>query len=137
MNPAPLDKPNKDQVPKSSSKNNRSFLVEKREVFAGPLPHPAILNGYEQIEKGSADRIIKMAEQQSTHRQYIEKKIVDSNVTLEKIGIIFSLIVTLAFITGGFFLIYSDKQWTGFTTLAGILVVHAYNFFKQTRVKKK
>ncbi len=35
--------------------------------FSGPLPPPEVFAKYEQILSGSADRILKMAENQSTH----------------------------------------------------------------------
>jgi uncharacterized membrane protein len=41
-------------------------------AFAGPLPPPEVLKGYEEVLPGSADRILKMAEGQSSHRQALE-----------------------------------------------------------------
>lgn len=49
------------------------------ERFSGPIPHPRILKGYEEILPGSADRILTMAENQSKHRQAIEAEVVHSN----------------------------------------------------------
>lgn len=45
----------------------------KSEMFMGPIPHPEILSGYEKVSPGSADRIIRMAEEQAHHRQELEK----------------------------------------------------------------
>ncbi len=44
------------------------------ELYAGPLPHPEILEKFEQILPGSADRILKQAEAQTLHRIELEKK---------------------------------------------------------------
>lgn len=55
-----------------------SHSVEVRSVgkiFSGPLPAPEILQGYENILTGSAERIIKMTENQAHHRQNCEKKL--------------------------------------------------------------
>lgn len=46
------------------------------ETFSGPLPPPGLLGQYEDICPGSADRIIKMAEQEAEHRRSIEHSLV-------------------------------------------------------------
>lgn len=40
----------------------------KQESFRGPLPHPGILKGYEEIKAGFAERIVGMAEKEQAHR---------------------------------------------------------------------
>jgi uncharacterized membrane protein len=42
-------------------------------AFAGPLPPPQILQGYEAACPGAAHRIIEMAEAQSAHRRDMER----------------------------------------------------------------
>ncbi len=54
--------------------------------FSGPLPPPEILQGYENVIPGSAERILKMAESQSTHRQQIEKTVVASQMKQSERG---------------------------------------------------
>ncbi len=44
----------------------------REERHSGPLPHPVILAAYEEIMPGAAERIFKMAERQSVHRQELE-----------------------------------------------------------------
>ena len=44
--------------------------------FSGPIPPPNIIKGYEDILPGAADRIITMAEEQSRHRQHMEKEMI-------------------------------------------------------------
>ncbi len=48
-----------------SSGEDFSPVIEQKlvaEQFLGPLPHPNILEGYEKLLPGTADRIISMAE---------------------------------------------------------------------------
>ena len=52
----------------------KSLTVTRSESFSGPIPPPAILGEYEKIHAGLADRIMKMAESQSEHRKYLERK---------------------------------------------------------------
>lgn len=55
-------------------------LLVRQETFSGPLPHPAILKAYEEIEPGSAKRIIDMAERAMSHNQEMEAEQVRSEV---------------------------------------------------------
>ncbi|HLD26367.1 MAG TPA: DUF2335 domain-containing protein [Patescibacteria group bacterium] len=125
----------------TSSKNNKdqqkNFVKEfhRREVFTGPLPHPDVLKKYEETLKGSANRIIKLTEGQTSHRQALEKKVIGSNVWNERIGMIFSFIITFTVIIGAIYLIRSDKQIGGLISLILALGIQAYNFY--TRRKKE
>lgn len=47
--------------------NVRTSVVEAA-VFSGPLPPPSMYGEYEDTFKGSADRILKMAEKEQDHR---------------------------------------------------------------------
>jgi len=47
------------------------FALEQ--FFVGPLPHPAILAGYEQIQAGLAERIVAMTEIEGAHRRTLER----------------------------------------------------------------
>ena len=50
-------------------------LVEQS-LHMGPLPAPETFDHYERVLPGSAERIIKMAEQQGNHRRRIESWVV-------------------------------------------------------------
>mgnify|MGYP001591579865 CR=1 FL=1 len=93
---------------------------ETRISFSGPLPPPNVLEQYDRIVPGAADRIIKMAEQQSQHRRELERKVIDSDVQNSKLGLIFGFIIGLVLISGGIFLI-----WKGYN-LSGVLLGVVY-----------
>jgi len=57
------------QSPKSAKRQIVSVSAE----FSGPLPRPSVLQGYESVLSGAADRIISMAEKQSEHRKEMER----------------------------------------------------------------
>ena len=44
----------------------------KQSSFSGPMPHPSVLEGYDRIVPGAAERILAMAESDSKHQQAIE-----------------------------------------------------------------
>lgn len=103
--------------------------------YSGPLPHPDILVKYNEAHPGAADRIIAMAEQQSAHRQEIEKKVIASNCHVQKSGPIFGFIVCMTAIIGGVYLIHSGQQAGGLVSiisaLSGLAVVFVYGKKKQ------
>ena len=63
--------------------------------FQGPLPPPVILEHYERIVPGSAARIISMAENQSNHRQTLERRVINLGCITQPIGQLFALIIAL------------------------------------------
>jgi len=87
----------------SQSQNNKTVQVTRQQTqvhFSGPLPHPSILEGYEKILPGSADRIIRMTEEQSSHRRQLETKVIDSDVKNSKLGLWFGLIIGIVALIG-------------------------------------
>jgi uncharacterized membrane protein len=95
-----------------------------------------VLQKYESACKGSSNRIIKMAENQSKHRQQIEKKVINSNIANEKVGMIFAFILTAIFIISGATLILFDKQVAGYLALFGVGGFNAYNYLTKRREEK-
>ena len=63
-------------------------VIEQK--FSGPIPPPNIIAGYENVLPGVADRIIKMAEQQSLHRQTIQLMETKAEVRDSFLGVIFA-----------------------------------------------
>ena len=72
--PKPDDEPQKSVVIPESKEELEKFLIAVYQEFAGPIPPPSMMKQYEETLPGSADRILKMAEKQSEHRQWVEKK---------------------------------------------------------------
>lgn len=55
--------------------------------FSGPLPPARELQAYEQVVPGSADRIIKMAEDEALHRRAQEQRLVKSSCGDSRLGL--------------------------------------------------
>ena len=66
-------------------------------LYSGPIPPPDVLAQYNNVVPGADERILKMAEEQSNHRQYLEKAVISSDITQARWGVICGLIVALAF----------------------------------------
>lgn len=48
--------------------------------FAGPLPPPAILDGYEVVVPGAAERILQMAEKEQAQSHALQKSVVAQQI---------------------------------------------------------
>lgn len=72
---------NNAQLQKSnSSPNNQVTTQAVYAQFSSPLPPPELLQKYEQLLPGTIERIIKLAETQSTHRQKQEDESLEANI---------------------------------------------------------
>jgi len=78
--------------------NQNGVVVQQHSVqsFSGPLPHPDILRQFNEVVPGSAERIIKMAEEQSAHRKDLEQKVISSDIARSKWGQILGFIIAIA-----------------------------------------
>ncbi len=97
-------------------------------AFKGPLPPPQALVGYEDACPGAANRIIKMAESQTKHRQKLEEKTISSNICNEKTGMWLAFALTVILVILGVYLLMNNKETAGFFAMFGPAVFHAVNF---------
>jgi len=91
------------QAPKTAAQ-----LVAVMETHKGPLPHPRILNGYEDIIPGAAREILEMAKREQRHRHRMENR----ETAYPYIGMGLGGVCLLACISGAVFLAensYSEK----------------------------
>jgi uncharacterized membrane protein len=77
--------------PPARRQNNPEIVVEERALFSGPLPPPATLKGYSEIDPQYPERIFKMAESYS--KAEIRKKNIGSIAVI--LGMIFSFMTCL------------------------------------------
>ena len=80
---------------KISSKILEKISVTISQEFTGPIPPPPIMKQYEETLTGSADRILKMAENQSEHRQLLEKKMLSLSNREVHIGQVLGFLLVL------------------------------------------
>lgn len=100
-------------------------ILEERSEFSGPLPHPEIFERYEQICPGAADRILTMAENQSGHRQQIEKAFIYSRNKQSMAGTYIAGGIAITAIICGTMLLLNDKNIQGIV----VIVTTAITFF--------
>ncbi|MCK9582157.1 MAG: DUF2335 domain-containing protein [Endomicrobiales bacterium] len=90
----------KEETPSKLTKS--TIEIRKEQHYSGPLPPPAMLERYNQIVPGAAERILKMAESQSAHRQNLEKTVIKFDTRNSTLGVICALLIAL----GGLFLAF-------------------------------
>src|SRR3989344_3489230 len=100
------------------SNSDRELRIE-RNYHSGPLPAPETLQKYNQILPGLADRIVKMAENQSIHRQKLESRVVWFDGFRSTLGLFFGFAIAIGGIVAGAYLIANGHSAEG---LASILV---------------
>lgn len=85
-------------------------IQHREELFCGPIPHPDILQGYENTLAGSADRVISMAEKQATHRQELEMIETRTNARDSFLSIMAAFTLCLAMILSGVIIVMISKE---------------------------
>lgn len=129
-----------DAVPPSQREQAGRVLLEyTASIFAGPLPHPNLLKKYNDCVTDGADRIIKMAERQSAHRQELEKMVVQSNCRGERIGQVCGVILAALALIGGIALIFDGKSGPGISILVGDAAVFggAFIYTRKTQSSER
>ncbi len=108
-----------------------------QEYFSGPIPPPSVMRQYEEILPGSAERILKMAENQSSHRISMESKIIPRQQRESTLGQIFGFILSLLLIGYGIYAMKEGHAWIGgiivtvtLVSLAALFVVGRHKIKK-------
>jgi uncharacterized membrane protein len=119
--------------------NRRIIHAQRAELFSGPIPPPDLLEKYNNIIPGGADRILAMAEQQQSHRQFMERTVIEGDVRRADRGLILGFIITLLFGAGGIYLIATGHDLNGlaiiFVPLAGLVGTFIYS--QKTRKEER
>src|SRR3990170_3173121 len=116
QNPSPSSPPAIDRTNQPAA-SNRVATVTQSLSFTGPLPPPAMLERYNQVFPGCAERIVLMAESQATHRQHLESTHLQGALEAQKRGQIFALIIGMAAVIGGVVLVAFDKDAAGLSAI--------------------
>lgn len=107
----------------------------EEQQYLGPIPPPEILNGFEQIVPGAAERILAMAEENGKHQREMEKKALAVAFRTVLIGQIFGLVIgVLAFVTC-IIALYLGSENTAMT-IGGVTVTGLVAVFVTGRLRK-
>lgn len=89
-------------VRRQATSASTSYTLEESKPFSGPIPSPEVLEGYEQLLPGAAERILAMAENYSAHQIAMDEQGLKYTARDVRTGQWFALVVTIsAFLTSG------------------------------------
>lgn len=74
------------------------------ESYSGPLPHPDILKGFQEINPDYPDKIFSMAEENNKANIRAQDRITIANIVIPVIGQIFTFLLGLCGVGAGIFL---------------------------------
>ena len=106
------------------------------ERYSGQVPHPDHARAFEEIQPGSFDRFVTMAEEQGDHRRWMEKAFLVLAGVSQVGGVAIAGAVILAGMYFGHDLVIHDKDIQGFTTMLTPLGVVGAIFFGVKRSQK-
>ena len=112
-----LDESSRGSEPRELSVTG-SYL-EKRYVI--DLPDPDDVAKFEHLFPGATKVIFDQYQKQGDHRRSIEKKVVDGNVSQQKLAPIYGLIIVLAALGAGVFLIIEGYDVSGLAAIISAL----------------
>jgi uncharacterized membrane protein len=93
--------------------------------YTGPIPPPGMLIKYNEAFPGAAERILAMAERQSSHREELETTVVTSGAKNQTRGSWFAFIIAMTAILSGVYLIRLGKDTEGLSAIIASLVALA------------
>lgn len=96
-------------------------IIRQETHFQGPLPPPEAFAAYNQILPGAADRILKLAENQASHRQKLEGRALTGDLIKAMMGTILAYITFAGAMAGAVYLLANDKPLYGLAALVTAL----------------
>lgn len=119
-----------------------SIITAAFSAYRGPLPPASEIRAYEEILPGSADRILRMAEDQAHHRQGLEKTAVDGGSRRSWWGLFLGFGISVIVIAASVLLVLKGHTVAGtvlgsadLVTLATVFVI-GQSGQRRERIKK-
>lgn len=88
------------------SEDDRHNIEVSGEFFSGPLPPPAVLRQYNEIQPDFAERLLRLTETEAEHRRQVTTRAQRDDAIETVLGQVFALIVSLA--------AFGTAAWLGF-----------------------
>jgi uncharacterized membrane protein len=123
--------------PNNPNTQNQTIIARTETAFIGPIPPPELLAKYAEIIPNGADRILKMAENQSAHRQHIERWAVIGGTILSHFGVLCAAIIALSALYLGSELIRAQHITSGSIFAGSGLVALVGAFIYGTHSRKE
>lgn len=124
-----------------SHKDPAKYISTFESTWMGPLPPPQVLSQFDQAHPGAAKIIIEAFQEQSRHRQELEKLAISSNIAKEKRGQHYGFAIGVIGILCGTTCILLGHEWPG-AAVIGVDLISLVSVFiigktKQTKDLQK
>ena len=118
-------------------RGNNSFNFPKNNFIpSGFLPSPDILAKYNSVVPGLAARIVAQAETQTTHRIFLENKLLICNIWKSFLGLVFGFLISSLGIGGGLYLTFVGFNVIGIVFSSATLVSLVMSFIYGSQYRK-
>ncbi len=114
--------PDKDLPTSPSRRQQREAVVATGISFSGPLPPPSVLEGYDRIVPGAAERLLSLVEADAKHQRELEFAALNAEVRGVRLGQVLGCLVVLAALTVAAFCVAYGQE-TAASTIGGTTVV--------------
>lgn len=121
----------------------RSMTFEAQ-AFSGPLPPPAVMEAYERICPGAAERIMSLAEREQGHRHQTEDRLVEAKVADRhlqrrefRLGQIFGFVIGMTGLTASVYLSTHGAPGVGGTIGTTVVVSLVTAFLYGSREQRR
>jgi uncharacterized membrane protein len=102
----------------------------------GLLPSPEMLQKYDSVLPGLADRLVLQAEKQTSHRIALEKRLLISNIWKSYLGLVFGFLIGSLGIGGGLYLTFVGFNVIGIVFSSATLVSLVMSFIYGSQFRK-
>ena len=126
-----------DSVAESNQSVEKITAVARRTTWSGPLPPPAVLEQYDALVPGAAERIFRRWEKQSDHRMEMEKATGESDSRRSDKGLLFAFILSLIIISSGTYIAVYVQPWVGASIIGGNIAGLAGIFVYGTNARRR
>ncbi len=96
-----------------------------------------MLEHYERILPGAAERIFKMAEDQSQHRRKLETKVIDTDTVNSRLGLVLGFLIGLAALGTSVWLVRLGNSISGVILAIGYITSLVGAFIYSTERRKQ
>lgn len=108
--------------------------IKQFQHYSAIIPHPSIVEGYEKVCAGAADRILAMTENELKNKQELERmeqeninqcrlRILEIEAKNNRYGQVLGFIILFTMIAGGFFLVFIGRSIGGYATIVSSIML--------------
>lgn len=128
--------PAKRSNPQSSAEQGNTHRIEvQSHTWQAPLPPPSVLDDFNRVVPGCAERIISAWEVESQHRREIERREQRSYYQDALVSKTYALVFVLAALALSAWAVEKNQSWVGVLLGAGTIVSVVLAFIRGRKTK--